>query len=208
MRPEHVAADLARVLWSEEEIVARLGELAAEIERDYRDENGADRDLLLVGVLGGAAVMTADLARAFDRHVEISWMGLSSYRAGPGTIGTSGAVRLRKDLDVDIEGRHVLIVDGVINTGLTALWLLNNLRSRGPASVSFCTLFRKPTSTELPEGVRYVGFDAPEGVLVGYGLDYGGRYRNLRCAALLAPHVYAGRQARMDGRPTEAPQPA
>jgi hypoxanthine phosphoribosyltransferase len=203
MRPEHVAADLARVLWSEEEIVARLAELAVEIERDY-----VDRDLLLVGVLGGAAVMTADLARAFDRHIEISWMGLSSYHAGPGTIGTSGAVRLRKDLDVDIEGRHVLIVDGVINTGLTASWLLNNLRSRGPASVTFCALFRKPTSTELPVGVRYIGFTAPEGVLVGYGLDYGGRYRNLRCAALLAPHVYAGRQARMDGRPTQSPQPA
>lgn len=200
MRPEHVADDLAAVLWTEEQIVARLGELAAQIEADYRDEDGTDQDLLLVGVLGGAAVMTADLARAFDRHIEISWMGLSSYRAGPGTIGTSGAVRLRKDLDVDIAGRNVLIVDGVINTGLTATWLLSNLRSRGPASVRFCALFRKPTIGELPDEVRYVGFDAPEGVLVGYGLDYGGRYRNLRCAALLAPHVYAGRRVSMDGR--------
>jgi hypoxanthine phosphoribosyltransferase len=207
MRPEHVADDLDQVLWSEEEIVARLGELAAQIEQDYRDENGNDRDLLLVGVLGGAAVMTSDLARAFNRHIEISWMGLSSYRAGPGASGNSGAVRLRKDLDVDIEGRNVLLVDGVINTGLTASWLLNNLRSRRPASVAFCALFRKPTTIALDEAVRYVGFDAPEGVLVGYGLDYGGRYRNLRCAALLAPHVYAGRQARMDGRPA-APQPA
>jgi len=199
MRPEHVAGDLAAVLWTEEQIVARLGELAAQIEADYRDEDGHDRDLLLVGVLGGAAAMTTDLARAFDRHIEISWMGLSSYRAGPGTVGTSGAVRLRKDLDVDISGRNVLIVDGVINTGLTATWLLSNLRSRGPASVRFCTLFRKPTISELPDEVRYIGFDAPEGVLVGYGLDYGGRYRNLRCAALLAPHVYAGRRVPMDG---------
>ncbi len=203
MRPEHVAADLDAVLWSEDEIVARLAELAAEIDRDY-----AGRDLLLVGVLGGAAVVTADLARAFDRHIEISWMGLSSYRAGPGTAGTSGAVRLRKDLDVDIEGRHVLIVDGVINTGLTASWLLSNLRSRGPASVNFLTLFRKPTTGRLPDGVRYVGFDAPEGVLVGYGLDYMGHYRNLRCCALLARHVYAGRQSRMDARQSNAPQPA
>jgi hypoxanthine phosphoribosyltransferase len=203
MRPEHVAGDLDAVLWTEEQIVARLGELAAQIEADYRDEDGNDLDLLLVGVLGGAAVMTADLVRAFDRHVEVSWMGLSSYRAGPGTIGASGAVRLRKDLDIDITGRNVLIVDGVINTGLTASWLLTNLRSRGPASVRFCTLFRKPTTTGLPAEVRYVGFDAPEGVLVGYGLDYAGRYRNLRCAALLAPHVYAGRQARMDGRPAQ-----
>jgi hypoxanthine phosphoribosyltransferase len=108
-------------------------------------------------------------------------------------------VRLRKDLDVDIAGRNVLVVDGVINTGLTATWLLSNLRSRGPASVRFCALFRKPTIGELPDEVRYVGFDAPDGVLVGYGLDYGGRYRNLRCAALLAPHIYANRRAAMDG---------
>jgi hypoxanthine phosphoribosyltransferase len=200
MKPEHVAGDLAAVLWTEEQIVARLHELAAQIEADYRDEDGTDRDLLLVGVLGGAAMMTADLARALNRHVEISWMGLSSYRAGPGTIGTSGAVRLRKDLDVDIAGRNVLVVDGVIDTGLTASWLLSNLRSRGPASVRFCALFRKPTIAELPEEVRYIGFDAPDGILVGYGLDYGGRYRNLRCAALLAPHVYAGQRMSMDGR--------
>ena len=200
MKPEHVAGDLAAVLWTEEQIVARLHELAAQIEADYRDEDGTDRDLLLVGVLGGAAMVTADLARALNRHVEISWMGLSSYRAGPGTVGTSGAVRLRKDLDVDIAGRNVLVVDGVIDTGLTASWLLSNLRSRGPASVRFCALFRKPTIAELPEEVRYIGFDAPDGILVGYGLDYGGRYRNLRCAALLAPHVYAGQRMSMDGR--------
>jgi len=203
MRPEHVAGDLEAVLWTEEEIQARLAELAAQIEADYRADDGTELDLLLVGVLGGAAVMTADLVRAFDRHVEVSWMGLSSYRAGPGTIGASGAVRLRKDLDIDITGRNVLVLDGVINTGLTASWLLTNLRSRGPASVRFCTLFRKPTTTALPDGVRYVGFDAPDGVLVGYGLDYAGRYRNLRCAALLAPHVYSGQRARMDGRPAQ-----
>jgi hypoxanthine phosphoribosyltransferase len=200
MRPEHVAGDLAAVLWTEEQIVARLGELAAQIEADYRDEDGGDRDLLLVGVLGGAAVMTADLVRAFDRHVEVSWMGMSSYRAGPGTIGASGSVRLRKDLDVDIAGRNVLIVDGVIDTGLTASWLLSNLRSRGPASIRFCALFRKPRIAELPDEVHYIGFDAPDGVLVGYGLDYDGHYRNLRCAALLAPHVYAGRRVALDGR--------
>ncbi|MBX6748867.1 MAG: hypoxanthine phosphoribosyltransferase [Micromonosporaceae bacterium] len=199
MKPEHVAGDLAAVLWTEEQIVARLHELAAQIEADYRDEDGTDLDLLLVGVLGGAAMMTADLARALNRHVEISWMGLSSYRAGPGTVGTSGMVRLRKDLDVDIAGRNVLVVDGVIDTGLTASWLLSNLRSRGPASVRFCALFRKPTIAELPDEVRYIGFDAPDGILVGYGLDYGGRYRNLRCAALLAPHVYAGQRVSMDG---------
>jgi hypoxanthine phosphoribosyltransferase len=112
-------------------------------------------------------------------------------------------VRLRKDLDVDIRGRHVLVVDGVINTGLTASWLLSNLRSRGPASLRFCALFRKTTPTQLPPEVHYIGFEAPEGILVGYGLDYAGRYRNLRGAALLAPHIYAGRRAPMDGRPAE-----
>src|SRR5690606_15772278 len=130
MRPEHVAGDLEAVLWTEEQIVARLAELATQIEADYRAADGTDLDLLLVGVLGGAAVMTADLVRACDRHVGVSWMGLSSHRPGPGTVGTSGAVRLRKDLDIDITGGNVLLVDGIIDTGLTASWLLRNLRSR------------------------------------------------------------------------------
>ncbi|MEV4622867.1 phosphoribosyltransferase family protein [Asanoa sp. NPDC049573] len=182
MEHAHVVDDVAEVLATEDEIAARVGALAAEIERDY-----AGRDLLLVGVLNGAATVTVDLARALHRHVEITWMGITSYGAGQ---GGSGAVRLRKDIDVDVAGRDVLVVDGVLDTGLTAAWLMTNLRARGPASLEFCGLFRKPGAQALPVPIRYVGFDVPAGVVVGYGLDYQGRYRNLRCCARLAPHVY------------------
>ena len=144
--------DVAEVLATEDEIAARVAELAARIEADY-----AGRDLLLVGVLNGAATVTVDLARALHRHVEITWMGITSYGAGQ---GGSGAVRLRKDIDVDVRGRDVLIVDGVIDTGLTAAWLMTNLRARGPASLEFFGLFRKPGARM---DVRYVGFDVPAG---------------------------------------------
>jgi hypoxanthine phosphoribosyltransferase len=180
----HVIDDVAEVLATEDEIAARVAELAARIEADY-----ARRDLLLVGVLNGAATVTVDLARALHRHVEITWMGITSYGAGQ---GGSGAVRLRKDIDVDVSGRDVLIVDGVIDTGLTAAWLMTNLRARDPASLEFFGLFRKPGARM---DVRYVGFDVPTGVVVGYGLDYQGRYRNLRCCARLAPHVYEAASA-------------
>ncbi|SNT64860.1 hypoxanthine phosphoribosyltransferase [Asanoa hainanensis] len=181
--------DVAEVLATEDEIAARVSELAARIEADY-----AGRDLLLVGVLNGAATVTVDLARALHRHVEITWMGITSYGAGQ---GGSGAVRLRKDIDVDVAGRDVLIVDTVIDTGLTAAWLMNNLRARGPASLEFFALFRKPGAHAA--SVRYVGFEVPDGVVVGYGLDYQGRYRNLRCCARLAPHVYEPASAAVVG---------
>lgn len=181
--------DVAEVLATEDEIAARVAELAAKIETDY-----AGRDLLLVGVLNGAATVTVDLARALHRHVEITWMGITSYGAGQ---GGSGAVRLRKDIDVDVAGRDVLIVDGVIDTGLTAAWLMTNLRARGPASLEFCGLFRKPGAQTID--IRYVGFEVPDGVVVGYGLDYQGRYRNLRCCARLAPHVYTPSAAVVGG---------
>jgi hypoxanthine phosphoribosyltransferase len=185
----HVIDDVAEVLATEDEIAARVAELAAKIEADY-----AGRDLLLVGVLNGAATVTVDLARALHRHVEITWMGITSYGAGQ---GGSGAVRLRKDIDVDVAGRDVLIVDGVIDTGLTAAWLMTNLRARGPASLEFCGLFRKPGAQTID--IRYVGFEVPDGVVVGYGLDYQGRYRNLRCCARLAPHVYTPSAAAVGG---------
>jgi hypoxanthine phosphoribosyltransferase len=183
VEPERVAADLAEVVASEQDIARRVRQLAGEIERDY-----GGRDLLVVGVLNGAAVVTVDLTRALDRHVEISWMAITSYGSG---VGASGAVRLRKDLDVEVAGRDVLIVDGVLDTGLTAAWLMGNLRTRGAASVEFCGMFRKPSAHTLNVEVRYVGFDVPDGVVVGYGLDYGGRYRNLPCCAILAPQVYS-----------------
>jgi hypoxanthine phosphoribosyltransferase len=179
----HIADDIARVLISEAEIQQRLTELAKEIEADYDGE-----DLLLVGVLKGAVMVMADLARALNRHVCMDWMAVSSY--GSGTT-SSGVVRILKDLDTDISGKHVLIVEDIIDTGLTLSWLVANLKSRGPESVEICALLRKPDALKMTVDVRYVGFDIPNEFVVGYGLDYGERYRNLRAVGTLAPHVYS-----------------
>ena len=175
--------DLAKVLVSEQEIQNRLGELAAAIERDYAGE-----ELIVVGVLKGAVMVMADLARALHRHVEMDWMAVSSYGSG---TKSSGVVRILKDLERDITGRHVLVVEDIIDSGLTLSWLLANLGSRGPASVHVCTLLRKPDAAQVDVEVRYVGFDIPNEFVVGYGLDYDERYRNLPFVATLAPHVYA-----------------
>ncbi len=183
MDAEHVEDDLARVLVTETEIRERLAALAKQIEADYEGH-----DLLLVGVLRGAVMVMADLARSFDRHVEMDWMAISSY--GSGTT-SSGVVRILKDLDTDITGRHVLVVEDIIDTGLTLTWLVSNLTTRSPASVGICTLLRKPEAQQMTVDVRYVGFDIPNEFVVGYGLDYAERYRNLRCIGTLAPHVYA-----------------
>ena len=175
--------DLSAVLLTEEQIQTRLRELATEIEADF-----GDREVLLVGVLRGAVMVMADLARAFSRHVEMDWMAISSY--GSGTT-SSGVVRILKDLDSDITDRHVLVVEDIIDTGLTLSWLASNLASRGAASVQICTLLRKPEAQRMAVEVRYVGFDIPDEFVVGYGLDYDGRYRNLTSVGTLAPHVYS-----------------
>ncbi|WP_286689115.1 hypoxanthine phosphoribosyltransferase [Aeromicrobium sp. REDSEA-S38_B2] len=175
--------DLDQTLFTEDQIIGRLQEIAREVEADYEG-----RDLLLVGVLKGAVMVMADLARSFDRHVEMDWMAVSSY--GSGTT-SSGVVRILKDLDADISGRHVLIVEDIIDTGLTLSWLVTNLRSRGPASVEIATLLRKPDALQMEVDVKYVGFDIPNAFVVGYGLDYAERYRNLRSIGTLAPHVYS-----------------
>jgi hypoxanthine phosphoribosyltransferase len=179
----HIPGDIARVLITESEIQERLAELGKEIEADYDGE-----DLLLVGVLKGAVMVMADLARTLGRHVCMDWMAVSSY--GSGTT-SSGVVRILKDLDTDISGKHVLIVEDIIDTGLTLSWLVANLQSRGPTSVEICALLRKPEAIKMSLDVRYVGFDIPNEFVVGYGLDYDERYRNLRAVATLAPHVYS-----------------
>lgn len=179
MRAEQVSSDLESIVLTEEAIIERVGGLARQIEADYHG-----KDLVLVGILGGAATATVDLARALERHVEVTWMAVRSYGMG---VRSSGSVRLLKDIDIDVSGRHVVIVDGIIDTGLTAQWVVSNITHRGAASVSMCAMFRKPSS---PTDAKYMGFDVPDGMLVGYGLDYAGRYRNLRCCAILAPHVY------------------
>ena len=183
MEAADVDGDLVNILFTEEDILNRLGEMAKEIERDYEGQ-----DLLIVGVLRGAVMVMADLARAFDRHLEMDWMAVSSYGSG---TKSSGVVRILKDLDTDISGRHVLIVDEIIDTGLTLSWLVSNLASRNPASVRIATLLRKPEAVRMDVDVTYVGWDIPNEFVVGYGLDYNERYRNLRDIGTLAPHVYS-----------------
>ena len=183
MDESHVDKDLTRTLLTEDQIQQRLGELARQIETDY---DGLD--LLLVGVLKGACMVMADLARALDRHVSMDWMAISSY--GSGTT-SSGVVRILKDLDTDISGKHVLIAEDIIDTGLTLSWLVANLQSRGPESVNICTLLRKPDALKMAVDVKYVGFDIPNEFVVGYGLDYAERYRNLPYIGRLKPAVYA-----------------
>ncbi len=178
-----MAGDLIHVLYTEEQLQGRLDEMAREIERDYEGQ-----ELLIVGVLRGAVMVMADLARAFNRHVEMDWMAVSSYGSG---TKSSGVVRILKDLDTDISGRHVLIVDEIIDTGLTLSWLVNSLSSRGPASVEIATLLRKPEALSMPVEPKYVGWDIPNEFVVGYGLDYHEKYRNLRDVGTLAPHVYS-----------------
>jgi len=179
---EQVAADLAEVLYTPEQIAARTRELAEQIDADYEG-----RDLLLVGVLTGAVMVMADLSRALGRQCEMDWMAISSYGSG---TQSSGVVRILKDLNTNIGGRHVLVVEDIIDTGLTLSYLLSNLASRGPASLEVATMFRKPEAARNDVAVRYVGFDIPNAFVVGYGLDFDGRYRNLAGLGVLAPEVY------------------
>jgi len=183
MDSAHVHDDLVEVLFTQDQIQARIAEMVARIEADYEG-----KDLLMVGVLKGAVMVMADMARAFTRHVEMDWMAVSSYGSG---TKSSGVVRIMKDLDSDLTGRHVLIVDEIIDTGLTLSWLTGNLRARGPASVEIATLLRKPDALQMPVDVKYVGWDIPDAFVVGYGLDYNERYRNLRDIGTLAPRVYS-----------------
>ena len=180
----HIAGDLDldQTFFTEEQIQQRLREMAVQIDADYRG-----KDVLLVGVLKGAVMVMADLARSLTSHVEMDWMAISSY--GSGTT-SSGVVRILKDLDSDLTGRHVVVED-IIDTGLTLSWLIANLKSRGPASVEIATLLRKPDAVQMKVDVKYVGFDIPNAFVVGYGLDYAEKYRNLRCIGTLAPHVYS-----------------
>lgn len=183
MEPADIQGDLTEVLLSEADIHTRIAELCREIERDYEG-----RELLVVGVLKGAVMVMADLSRELRRHVEMDWMAVSSYGAG---TQSSGVVRILKDLDTDLTGRDVLIVEDIIDSGLTLSWLRENLESRGAASVEICALLRKPEAAKVEVDVRYVGFEIPNHFVVGYGLDYAERYRNLRAVGILAPHVYS-----------------
>lgn len=183
MNESDVAGDIESIVVTAEQIDQRLAEMAAEIDADY-----ADKDLLMVGVLKGAVHVVADLSRHLRIHAPMDWMAVSSYGAG---TTSSGVVRILKDLDTDITDRDVLIVEDIIDSGLTLSWLEANLRSRGPASVEIATLLRKPDAAKVDVNVKYIGFDIPPAFVVGYGLDYAERYRNLPFVGVLAKHVYS-----------------
>nr|WP_076389523.1 hypoxanthine phosphoribosyltransferase [Vaginimicrobium propionicum] len=178
-----ISQDLDHLLYSSQELATRVDEMAAEIDRDY-----AGRELLIVGVLNGAMMVVSDLTRAMKSHCAVDWMAISSYGSG---TKTSGVVRILKDLSTDIHGRDVLIVEDIVDTGLTLSYLVQNLKSREPASLEIMTMFRKPEALNCEVDVKYVGYDVPNEFVVGYGLDFAGRYRNLRDLATLAPHIYS-----------------
>jgi hypoxanthine phosphoribosyltransferase len=179
-----VGADVKDVLLTADQLQARVAELAAQIDADY-----AGRELLLVGVLKGAVMVMADLARAMHLPVQMDWMAVSSYGSG---TRSSGVVRILKDLDTDISGKDVLVVEDIVDSGLTLSWLVGNLRSRGPASVRVCVMLRKPAAARMDVDVAYTGFDIEDEFVIGYGLDFAERYRNLPFIGTLAPHVYKG----------------
>ena len=182
MEAQYNMDDFTRVVVSESDIAAKLDELAERIRADY-----AGKDLLLVGVLKGAVMVMADLARRLPTNVQMDWMAVSSYGSG---TKSSGVVRILKDLDADLTNRHVLVVEDIIDTGITLHWLLGNLRSRGAASVEVAALLRKPDAEQMDVPVRYLGFDIPNEFVVGYGLDYAEEYRTLPFVAILNPSVY------------------
>lgn len=184
MELNDVKDDITEVLFTEDQITARLAELARAIERDYEG-----KDVLIIAVLKGAVMVLSDLVRELKFHAHIDFMAVSSYGA---STQSSGVVRIVKDLDAEIAGRHVLIVEDIIDSGLTLNWLIGNLESRGPASIEVCAMFRKPEAIKEPVDVKYIGFDIPPAFVIGYGLDYAEDYRNVRGLAVLAPHVYGG----------------
>ncbi len=174
--------DIDHVLLSEKQIQEKIEELAREVGRDY-----AGREVLLVGVLKGAVMFMSDFARALQLPTQMEFMAVSSYGSA---TSSSGVVRILKDLDRDIAGKDLLIIEDIIDSGLTLAYLLRYLESRGPASIEICTLLRKPEALQMPVEVKYVGWDIPNEFVVGYGLDYAERYRDLPCIGTLEPRVY------------------
>ena len=179
--------DIASVLITEQQINEKIRELAKQVSDDYPERGDRD-DLVLVAVLKGAVMFMTDLSRALTVPVQMEFMAVSSYGSA---TSSSGVVRILKDLDRDITGRRVVIVEDIIDSGLTLSWLLKNLQSRSPASLEVCTLLRKPDAVKVEVPVRYVGFEIPNEFVVGYGLDYAERYRDLPYIGTLDPKVYS-----------------
>jgi hypoxanthine phosphoribosyltransferase len=185
---EPYQGDIKSVLLSEREIQARIAELGHLVADNYRDAIGPDgQDLLLVTVLKGAVMFVTDLARAIPLATQLEFMAVSSYGS---STSSSGVVRILKDLDRDIHDRDVLIVEDIVDSGLTLSWLLRNLAARQPRSLRVCTLLRKPDAMRADVDIAYIGFDIPNEFVVGYGLDYAERYRDLPYIGTLDPKVY------------------
>ncbi|MDB5097659.1 MAG: hypoxanthine phosphoribosyltransferase [Cyanobacteria bacterium RYN_339] len=177
---------IEQVLFSEAQIADRIREMGAQIEADYKDKGG----LLLIGVLRGVAVFFGDMMRAIDLPLDIDFMSISSYGS---STRSSGVVRILKDLDENITGRHVVILEDIIDTGLTLSYLVRLLQERRPASLEICTLLDKPSRRLIEVPVKYTGFTIPDQFVVGYGLDYDQKFRNLPFVGVLKPEVYAGK---------------
>jgi hypoxanthine phosphoribosyltransferase len=176
--------DIKEILIDKDQLAERVRELGEEISTDY-----AGKEILMIGVLRGAVIFMADLARAISLPVSLDFMAVSSYGA---STSSSGVVRILKDLDEELDGRHVLIVEDIIDSGLTLNYLVENLKSRHPASVKLCTLLNKPSRRKAPVHVDYNGFTIPDYFVVGYGLDFDEKYRNLPFIGVLKPEAYGG----------------
>ena len=174
--------DVERILITSEEIGARVRELGQQITNDY-----AGQEILMIGVLRGAVIFMADLARSIKRPMDIDFMAITSYGL---STNSSGVVRIIKDLDEVVEGRHILIIEDIIDSGLTLNYLVDNIKSRKPASVRICTLLSKPDRRKVNVTVDYNGFIIPDHFVVGYGLDYAGKFRNLPFIGVVKPEIY------------------
>ncbi|WP_302962208.1 hypoxanthine phosphoribosyltransferase [uncultured Adlercreutzia sp.] len=178
--------DISEIYFSEQDLANRVREMGEAITRDYADVAGPE-GIVVISILRGGAVFTCDLIRAIDLPLEVDFMAVSSYGSG---VKSSGVVRILKDLNTDIRGRHVIIAEDIIDSGLTLKYLMQNLESRGPASMTVAALMRKDTENQADIPCRYVGFACPDKFIVGYGLDYAERYRNLPYIGVLKPEIY------------------
>ena len=180
--------DIQEVLFSEQDIANRVAEIGAQITQDYADIVKQDgQGIILISVLRGAAIFMADLARKIELPIEMDYMAISSYGDG---AKSSGVVRILKDLSSQVEGRHIIVAEDILDSGLTLTYLMKNLSSRNPASIEVATLLRKKTLQQAKIDCRYVGFECPDKFIVGYGLDYAERYRNLSSIGVLKPELY------------------
>ena len=180
--------DIQEVLFSEEEIAERVAEIGAQITKDYAGVVEQDgQGIILISVLRGAAIFMADLAREIKLPLEMDYMAISSYGNG---AKSSGVVRILKDLSSEVEGRHIIVAEDILDSGLTLTYLMKNLASRNPASIEVATLLRKKTLAQAEIDCKYVGFECPDQFIVGYGLDFAERYRNLPYIGILKPEVY------------------